>query len=325
MTPPADVDIAVNLHRLVGSNAPRATPVEALPEQYMQMYWQPFPIPPEVVPPGGLADVLAREFGHLFTFSKNRAGAPYVSTVMPADTPLDQVARLHIEARMAQQPPPPVSKKAPAKKPTPVAVAKAVAPAAQVPAGPSPVKLSADEEASAQTLLKGLHCVLVGNSKLGDAQSMEELRRNLQLGFFELFQLPLVLSSSKIADPIELVLKGQMKCFTRLLQDPLNGTVSVKALTENVQIPQIGSLTHDWMKAPRTTVPPSPDATSTVKPAVDALFKRLRDQLVENLSMVDGAIANPNLNVPDVKLWTQALETLCHQERQTRDILKGLI
>jgi hypothetical protein len=315
-----------------------------MPEQYMQMYWQPFPIPPEAVPPGGLADVLAQTFGHLFAFSKNRAGAPYISTLLPADTPLDQVARVHLESRMSQQKamggPPPAkiqSKKPPSTHPLATTSMAKVAPPAKSPQA-SPVatntiapKLSPEDELMAVAFQQGLHQVLLSNPILGQARSLVDLRNNLQEGFYETFQLPIVLSGAQPVDPIELIHKGQGKSFTRLLEDPLTGSVVVKAMTgDSVKFGPIQSLSYDWPKrvpvstgredsvmvAPIQAAPRSDDILS--------LFHRLRELLVDNLNTVDSAIANPSLSVPDVSLWIQALETLCSQERQTRDILKGL-
>ena len=307
----SDVDCAVDLHRLVASNAPRPTPVEAIPEQYMQMYWKPFFIPPEAVPPGGLADILARDFGHILNFQTNRSGEAFVTTKMAPDIALDQVARFHSEHRQErpQKRPKSSPKAPPVSEPVTVSV--------------SSTKLSVEQEQSAQWLIRGLHIALTADPRIGEASSLPELRDKLQAGFFSVLQLPIVLCTGQLVDPIELVQKGQGKCFSRILQDPLSSAVAVKALAENPQFVPVVSLTFGWETKPQ--VEPEPPVAPKIPPEIPLLFNRLRNLMSDNMKILDAAMAKPSSKIPDVGLWKQALETLCGQEMTIKNILSGLV
>jgi len=332
---PSDVDCAVDLHRVVANNAPRPTPVEAIPEEYYKMYWKQFFIPPEAVPPGGLADILARDFGHIIQIQFNRAHEAFVTTVLPPETNLDAVAEYHIEKRRiaktkSERPlkknktETEVRAKTPAVKPPSVPVNVKASPqavSAQPPTQPVVTKLSKEQEESAGWLLRGLHMALSSDPKIGETESTNALREKLQAGFYEALQLPIILCTGQLIDPIELLQKGQGKCFSRILQDPLSSAVSVKALGENVVFPSIGSLTFNWQaQAEEPKTRPAPPGNE-----IPILFQQLRSLLTENLRIVDLALAKPNAKIPDLALWKKALETLCGQELTTRNILTGLV
>jgi hypothetical protein len=329
--PQTDVDIAVDLHRLVASNAPRPTLVESIPEQYMQMYWKPFPIPPEAVPPGGLPDILARDFGHIFQFTRSRSGESLVTTALPPETPLDHVALFHMETMRARLPPgapprPPIASVA-ANAPPPTKKAKASpkqGPKSKAPSAAGPTKLSPEQEQSAQLLMRALHQVLLANPSYGEASSYADLRGKLQDGFYELFELPLLLSTGESVDPIELVQRGQGKAFSRILEDPLSGSVVVKSLSENPQFPSVGSLNFAWSTLPS---PPPPQAAKQTPPPEDVivLALRLKELLLDNLRRVDQAIDNPPSNPANIGLWKQAFEALCGQESQSSQILQSIV
>ena len=324
---PTDVDFAVDLHRLVASNAPRPTPVESIPEQYMQMYWKPFPIPPEAVPLGTLPDILARDFGHLFAFNRTtRTGEVFVTTALPPDNPLDNVASFHIETRRSEwalsQP-----TQQPAKAAAPPAKKAKASPKQGPKASPvtnaAGVKLTAGQEQSAQLLMRVLHQLLLSNPSVGEGSSFLELRGKLQDGFYDLVQLPLVLSTGESVDPIELISKGQGKCFSRVLQDPLSESVSVKAFAENPQFPPVSTLTFNWSQgAAQVRQQPLP-----MQASVEAmkLATGLRQKLVDNLKMLEQAIAKPPTNPTSVGLWKQAFEALTVQETQNGQILQSLL
>lgn len=312
-----DLDFAVNLHRVVAQQLPRRIEVDNIPAVYLQTFWKPFPIPPEVVPagPGGLAAVLQREFGHLLSFSQNRQGVWCADLVLPPETPLEEIARFHIDFRSSHVQPP--------------TGLKAIAPQGQPSQGsvPSvqtqpPIKqhhvlqtrtLSKEEEASAQLITRGIHQTLLANPSVGEAVSMQDLQRQLQEAFYKLFRLPLVLASGLPVDPLELVRKNQQKSFSRILEDPMTGSTTVKAIGDNPQFVPIVSLLGMDAKGP-AAVPADP---------LQAGMKQLRLLLAENMKLIDMALAGP-VNVPDANLWKNALTTLVQQETQTRDILVNL-
>jgi hypothetical protein len=186
---------------------------------------------------------------------------------------------------------------------------------------PSIVSLTKEQEESAQLLLKGVYHTLLENPACGEGESLTDLRKKLQMGFYSVFQLPMILCSGELVDPIELVQKGQSKCFSRLLEEPLTGAVSVLVLSENPVFPPVVSLTTGWELVPPVIRKTSPSPS----PEIMALFSKLRELVHANLLVIDSALAKPPMDIPDLTLWKQALETLCGQQMQSRDILKGLI
>ena len=309
--PVPDVDFAVNLHRIVAQSLPRRTEVDSIPASYLQTFWKPFPIPPEVVPagPGGLAAVLQRDFGHLLSFSQNRQGVWCADLVFAPETALEEIARFHIDFRTGKLQPPPIQSSSP-QGPAPAAIV-------QPPPTIQTKTLSKEEEASAQLLLKGLHKVLLAFPDVGQADSIADLQRRLREGFYRVFNLPLVLSSGLAVDPVELIRKNQQKSFSRILEDPMTGAASVKAIGDNPQFVPVGSVTIGSSVSPQVT------PQQRQGPPMQAAMKQLRQLLAENLMLVDKGLAGP-VSVPDPNLWNTALATLIQQETQTRDILVSL-
>ena len=298
--PVSDVDFAVNLHRLVVANLPMRTDVDAIPQKYEMMFRLPFPIPPMPIGPTGLAALLTRDFRHILIFTHNRSGQVFVEPALSPEIPLDEVARIHVATRSAAGP-----------VPQPM-------PSAGAPSMTTGQKLSPDEERSAQLILKALHKVIVMNPALGEADSLEKLRDNILDAFYDMFGTPMVLSSGLPVDPIELIRKNEKRVFTKLIQEPVTGRVTVRAIVEGPSfIPQV-----------TLTAPPggktgggSAEGFRTVNEAM----VKLRSHLVANLGLIDVALARGDrMAIPDPALWKQALETLIGQEVQSTGILTNL-
>ena len=293
--PPSETDLAVYLHRLIASNLPMRTEVATIPQQYSLMFRTPLPIPPNV----GIETVLGRDFPHLFALSRNRSGQVFVEPRLGADAPIEEVARIHLahlKAGVGPQPlPQPIN--------PPVA-------------SPQPTKLTPEEEKTVQLILRGIHKVLIMHPQIGDANSIDDLRNAILDAFYDIIGVPMVLpSSNRRVDPLELVRKNQGKVFTRLVEEPVTGRVSVKAITERPHfVPQV---TLAFPTRPIQTKP------NTI---VHDLVQKLRTQIASNLSSLDRAIASGfDKNVADPKLWKEALEALITHEAQTTSILNNLI
>lgn len=331
---PVDLEFAVNLHTLVCSNLPKRTLVESIPAQYLKMYWKPFPIPPEAVPAGphGLASVLESHFNHLLSFSKDRQSESFVEPLMPPNSPSDEVARFHTEKRlsaMKSHPPEP----APVQHPLAILGKNIGGPSkpspqpaqAQAPSGTSVVKintlkLSPEEENSAQLILRCIHKILTNKPYIGDADSMSALQEALQDGYFDLMGLPMVLCSGLVVDPLDLILKNQMKSFTRIFEEPVTGKVNVRAIQENPQFIPIGSITITEKNISSTKI----RVPRELEPVASAM-RLLKDKLARNINSIDAALGRMDkLDVPDITLWLSALDTLVGQEKQAGDILANL-
>ena len=319
--PSSDVEFAVNLHTLVCSNLPKHTLVESIPSQYTQMYWKPFPIPPEAVPAGpfGLASVLESHFGHLFNFSNDRQSASLIDPILPPNSSPDDVARFHSDFRLK-------STKTPAQLEPPVHPLALMTKTAPQPAPASSLvkintlKLSSEEENSAQLILRCLHKILINKPYIGEADSMSALQEALQDAYFDLMGLPMVLCSGLVVDPLDLIQKNQTKSFTRIFEEPVTGRVNVRAIPENPQFVPVGTitLTEKNSSSAKSRVPRELES-------VGAAMRSLKQNLSDNLHAVETALGRMDkMAVPDVKLWLSALDTLVGQEKQAGEILANL-
>lgn len=302
-----EVDFAVNLHRLVVSNLPMRTEVDSIPQRYSAIFRIPFPISPTVP----LAAVLTHDFGHLFAVTQNRSGQVFVEPKLGPDLPLEEVARMHqahIRALVAPQPPifhsnnPPV-RQVPMPMPQP-------APQRTVTGNLTP-----REEKSVLLMLKGLHKVLLMHPELGESDSISNLRDSLLDAFFDIIGLPMVCpATQRSVDPIELLQKNQGKVFTRIIEEPVTGKVSVRAIAENPQFGPQGSLSSGTVGTP---VP---------RTGFSAMLQLLREQILANSFIVESALNDRHLaqRIADRNLWQQAMETLINQEKQATSILNSL-
>jgi hypothetical protein len=294
--PPAEAELAVNLHKLITSNLPNRTEVSAIPQQYGAMFRTQFPIPPNA----GIDTVLGRDFSHLFSLSRNRTGQVFVEPRIGSDLPIEEVVRIHLTHLKASMQP----------KSPPLPLNPPPAPSQQ------PSKLTAEEERTVQLILRGIHKILIMHPTIGDANSINDLRNALLEAFYDILGVPMVIpSSNRRVDPIELIRKNQGKVFTRLVEEPVTGKVSVKAITERPHfVPQVtlGFQTRSIQTTPNTIL--------------HELVQSLRSQLATNLNSLDRAIASGfDRKVADPKLWKEALEALISHEDQTTSILNNLI
>ena len=332
---PVDLEFAVNLHTLICSNLPNPTLVESIPSQYLQMYWKPFPIPPEAVPagPNGLMSVLESHFDHLMGFSKDfQTGEFFVKPKLPPNLSSDDVARFHTDYRLTSistsstnisnkpvvhhHPLALMGKNISAPKPLLNQAVPASAPVVKI----NTIKLTPEEENSAQIIIRCLHKILSGKPYLGEADSMPLLHDALHEAYFELMGLPMVLCSGLVVDPLDLIQKNQGKSFTRIFQEPVTGKVNVRAIQENPQFASIGSvtLTEKNVSSAKLRIPKELES-------VASSMRLLKDKLSMNLHAVDSALAQMDkLTVPDVNLWLTALDTLVKQESQAGEILSNL-
>ena len=277
-----DEDFAVILHRLVCANLPNLTLVDDIPTMYQQMQRSTFP---KVA--GGVASVLTSQFPHILSFTR-MDGKLFASPLNPPETSVEGIVAIHKRARAGHQP---------------------VAAAAVVAATPSRPQLN---EQTLALVSQGVKKVLQTTPSIGQAINMNELRSQISKGFFDMFKMPIALEGGKVlVDPITILQKGEGTLFTKLVEEPVTGHVSVKAII-STSSSQSGSKQIGGSMS---------GAAAALDPQVTEGLKRLRFAIKKNIDLIDVALARPGAAGIDVELQKSGIETMISEQFKFTEVL----
>ncbi len=339
--PFAEADFAIALHKIAVSNLPSKTPVDTIPHKFAALYPQvAFPIPADRIPPGpdGLASILSGSFVHILNFTQNREGRVFVTPVFAADTTNEQIVDVHRKNRASGLGGPEMSSKIPQAK-NDVAVKNVAADNTNVrkiisknvssPEKPSksppaardllvipPAVLTEYPEALA-LLAKAVHELLRMKPEIGEGANLDELRKNISECFFTWFHVPMTVAGGTIPiDPLSLMEKFQGTLFTRVMEEPVTGSVFVKAIVALPPLPPV---------IPPPQAKPVPAKPLALPAEVEVAALRLRAHLEKSLVVLDSALSGKrSFDIPDTNLWKNALDTLLSQESQALEVLSNL-
>lgn len=276
-SPYSQPDLGFALHQLVCAALPMRTAVESIPAAFVGMQGRPFPILFSNL--HELTSILSTQYGHVLSFTHNRAGQVFAEPVFPPDTPMERIVPPRATGRRLY------------------AAKKQGGPALPPPAV-EPV-IPAGEQA---LLVNAVMRLLTLSPELGEAAHLEGLFGQIDEAFFRAFRVPLRGGAGDI-----------IKQIGRIEQEPVTGRVSLRLVGK--EVPPLRP-TSAAAKRP----PPHPAEH------VFRTLQQLRTQLLANLDLIDSALTRGSAHcvIPDVPLWTDAVQTLFTQETQAREILTNL-
>lgn len=297
----SEPEFAFTLHKIALAALPNKTPVNSVPSSFSAITrGQPFPIPPERIPPGpeGLASILSAAYHHILNFTQNREGQIFMSPIFPPETTMEKIRDVLVKARGEETAPKAAApKSAPAPKPAPL----------------DPSTVFSQHSESVNLLARGICELLRHRTDIGEAESIDGLRAKISENFYSFFKLPLSVAGSRVpVDPILILEKFQGALFSRIMEEPVTGGVFVKPLAEAPA-------------APAVSKPPASRLQSTLPAEVNVSAVNLRAQLARSLDILDAALSGTKkFEIPDPVLWKNALETLLNQENQAVEVLANL-
>jgi len=283
----ADEHIAVALHRIVCANLPNLTLVDDINNMYQQMYRKNFPR----IDNGGMVNFIVTQYSHILNIT-NVNGQIFAGPVNPPETSAQGIIVIHRRSRSSSGSAGSASVWSSAQAVPPVTSSPPLSAPSAPPVSPRPQM----NEQTLSLLSQGVRKVLTTFPGLGEADNIEELRSKISQGFFDMFKMPIALEAGKIlVDPITILKKGEGTLFSKLVEEPVTGRVSVKGINKVV------------------TPPVAAKNSGTHDPQITEGMKKLRTTLVRNLELIDSALAGYT-SVADLQLCINGLGLLTDQE-----------
>ena len=283
------------LIEIVSMSLPMRTPVDSIPKIYASKFGGALPIS---------VNALVNEYAHLFTFTQNRAGQIFAELKAHTDTHV-HTGSAHVHTKGAPTGNVHVHTKGASTGSAPTGIAHTGTHMHTVSTPKTPPQT---ERADIEIYRKSIEKILHANPTLAEAADISKLFEQMSVAFFEMFHVPMQVSAEE-------VLRG-----FRLVKEPVTGSVCVsgRLSTPTQKVAQIAQPSKATVAPKRAA--PTPAAHSGIMSGLE----KLRVELVKNLQVIDNALGRTEMIVPDIDLWTGAINTLYKQELQANEILTNL-